>query len=152
MFATGGSPEELKMAIKKPYFLIITGAVILLFHSYTTYQRVKLEVIGKIVTREEHNYKNNPNLTFTVYKLENLSTGKEFTYKANSTDPALSRNLQVSSNVEKQRGNIDYLVDKNTIKAFPKKIYFSGIFLGSLLFIIGIVKQIKLTRKWLSKP
>jgi hypothetical protein len=138
------------MAIKKPYVLILFGAVIFIFHSCTTYQRVQLEVIGKIVSKENSHYKNHPNRPFTVYKLQSLSTGEEFTYKADAIDPALSRNLQIGSIVEKQKGNIDYLVDKNKIQDFPKGIYFTAIFLGGVLVIFGCINQLKLIKKWLT--
>lgn len=142
-----GSLNELKMTIEKPYVLILFGAVIFIFHSCTTYQRVHLEVIGKIVSKENSHYKNHPNRPFTVYKLQNLSTGEEFAYKADAIDHALSRNLQIGSIVEKKRGKIDYLVDKNEIQDFPKGIYFTAIFLGGILVIFGFYNQIKFLKK-----
>jgi hypothetical protein len=141
------SLAEFLNQLKKPQTLLLIGIAILCFHAYTTYDRLQLEVIGKIVSLEKSHYPNHPNRPFTVYQVQDLSTGKMFNYKAKGIDPSLSLNLTVGSFVEKRKWSLNYYVNQKKVEDFPQAIYFAGIFMGVLLIIVAAYRKIKLKNK-----
>jgi len=135
-----------------PFFVIafMWGIPFMIFSFYNINARLKIEVEGRIIERQEgHPYKppdKPPVRRFVNYKILQ-NDGTTISFYTGYTDPSLSRDMPIGAYVIKKKGKLVYTVDGEKYDDFPTLFYIIDGVIGFSIFTLGIAIGIWRKRK-----
>ncbi len=120
---------------------VVLGILLVVFSLTQIGYRLAIDLSGIITKAEkvqsEKGPLGNPQRYFTEYLVLHNATGETNHYRAKGNDVALSRNLEVGSEVEKKKWRLSYSVDGVVMEDFPTLFYGAILLVGSILLVVG---------------
>ena len=135
--------EYIKTTKPNLFFVIafMWGIPLMAFSFFTINARLKIEVEGRIIERQEgFHYKppdKPPVRRFVNYKILQKD-GTTIVFYTGYTDPSLSRDMPIGAYVIKKKGKLVYTVDGEKYDDFPTRFYVIDGVIGASIFIFGI--------------